>query len=264
MSRFVGIIGMGIVGSALYTTLVPGQTICFDIDPSLGKNLKKFDLLDNLDLVYVCVPTPTFKKQEIGPVRDVLGTLVDKKYSGIVVIKSTVLYSTIQPFLNKLNIVFIPEFLNASTAIEDIKEPKLIIGHHNIELATRCLRIINEVSTINHRATYCDIEEAINFKYIRNVRNAYNVMFWEFVADIGGARKLKKLMDHFPVSENANIGQDGYHGYGQSDDRSAYDFSACLDKDIRALNSELEEVRGNTHPLLDFLDEYNSKLRTGI
>ena len=136
----LGIIGLGVVGNALYEGF-QGTHDLFVHD--ISKNTVITDVIDNCDLAYICVPTPTNDHTgacDISIVRSVL-TLLPRGFSAV--IKSTVVPGTTQSFheeFPELRIACSPEFLRASNAREDFaNQDILVIGTHHRELAEKIL-----------------------------------------------------------------------------------------------------------------------------
>lgn len=256
----ISIIGMGVVGSAIYNSVAPGllnSVLCFDESRYLPtfNSTTAIDAIQS-ELIFIAVPTPTEDSQDLSILAKILKTLNHKKFEGIIVINSTVLEAFDEEY-PKLKIVISPEFLNATTATDDFKNSEYIVLGGEAIHTSLARRIYNNFFEFNNKVKYemCTAQEAIDFKYLRNVKQAYNLMFWEFVQDqTGNSRKLANMLSNIPASENSISGLDGYRGYGQSNDKTEFNFSACLDKDIRAWDAFKE------HDLLKFLKDYNNKI----
>jgi len=261
----IAIIGMGVVGSAIFSSIKPGLingVTCYDADSKFLKQFASTQAQDlkhqDTDAVFIAVPTPTNDGQDLTILKDILSKLHSKNFEGIVIINSTVLTDISKEF-PKLKIVISPEFLNANSAADDFHNSKyIVLGGESIH-TVRAKSVYDRYFDFNSRVDYelCTSIEAINFKYLRNIKQAYNLMFWEFAQDLTkDSRKMAQMMTNIPVGENSISGLDGYRGYGQSSDKNEHDFSACLDKDIKALIHSTS----NNHKLLEFLDEYNTEI----
>lgn len=127
---YVGIIGLGVVGSALFHNL---KNCIYIKDTQKIKCMGNEDDLMKTDIVFVCVPTPTLRNgsQDIDSVLDACSFLHSANYRGVVAIKSTVLPGTMDYLAKKfhLRLVHNPEFLTARSASEDIvKQPIVLSG----------------------------------------------------------------------------------------------------------------------------------------
>jgi len=127
----IGLIGHGFVGSALAAVFCSKYIIqVYDT--------RKLDLktpntvqtsLQNLmktEIIFICVPTPSLENGacDLSIVESVLNQLIG--YDGIVVVKSTLLPSTLD---STLKLVFNPEFLTEKNAVNDFKNAaRILIG----------------------------------------------------------------------------------------------------------------------------------------
>lgn len=128
----IGIIGLGVVGSAVKYGL-----------SKLGHNIKVHDLTletsinDVLDtrMVFICVPTPSKPNGacDTSIVEEVVRNLCKLDYKGYICIKSTVIPGTTRRLIEETGntkIKFIPEFLRERCATTDFTENHqvLIVG----------------------------------------------------------------------------------------------------------------------------------------
>lgn len=127
------IIGGGVVGSAVYGGLEPGHfSILYDIDQS--KCIGTLDMLSRSDLVFICVPTPTIKGvQDTTALSETIEMLAKRKFTGVIVIKSTVLPGTMAQISSSnknLAICHNPEFVSEKFDLMDFinNESILISG----------------------------------------------------------------------------------------------------------------------------------------
>lgn len=255
----INIIGMGVVGQALLNNVRPNRMKdikCYDLDKDFDTFTPQTELKGNV--TFVCVNTPSHINgtQDPTDLQNILDILVDKAYTGVVIIKSTVLYENIKPYLNTLSIVMCPEFLTAAKANEDFYNTEYLVFGGKLGRAAYEIHLEIFDFQYHPKPEYCTIKEAIDFKYMRNLHQAYNVLFWEGIQDISGnALKMSQMLENLPVGENSNISQGGYRGFGQSLVKGEPNFSACLHKDARALYKSVGD-----HPLLKYVNDYNEGL----
>jgi len=109
----VTIIGNGTVGRAL------GKAI--KIEP-MGKS----DEIINDDVIFICVPTPTKKKQDLSNIEQAILRIKSAK---LIVIRSTILPGTTDNLQkqNDIPIMFVPEFGKEKTMDHDIANPECYI-----------------------------------------------------------------------------------------------------------------------------------------
>ena len=244
----IGIAGFGFVGQALYLSIKDKENVViFNKKPgynTIGELMQS-------DIIFVCLPTPMLDegKQDTGSIGQLMVALAAKGYTGVVAIKSTVLYSTVQPWIGPLNIVVNPEFLNQNTAASDFKQQKLIIlgGTANhcsivIDYYRKCFDIDgHEYIVVPH-------VEACNFKYLHNIYHAYQVLFWNYVYELTGNHRKYALMYEKLTGIKPLLSQvcaDGKMGYG----------GACFPKDIHAMQYD------SPHILTEYMCEFNKLLR---
>ena len=125
----LGISGFGFVGQALFSALnKQGISNCVIHDPP--QKLDNFPKLIQCKIIFCCLPTPDKDgTQEFHYYEDFLDSLIKKEFTGILVIKSTLLYKNIKSYLDKLNIIMNPEFLNQNSAEKDfIEQKKIVLG----------------------------------------------------------------------------------------------------------------------------------------
>lgn len=247
----VGIIGYGFVGQSIDFLLKDDVEVQrYDVKEPYNGN--KQDLLEN-DINFICVPTPAAAggAQDASIVTNWLEFFETLRYKGLVVIKSTVLYRHIKDYESKINLVFNPEFLNQNTFIEDAANQKCIM----IGGEVRNQKILMDFYSYNcdfgsevEDFKFVTLKEACDFKYTRNMYNAYKLLFWEFIQDTtGNARLMSELLKSFPQkSEMSQVGMDGFRGFG----------GACLPKDVLAWDKE------HKHELTRFMLEFNEKLNS--
>ena len=255
MKKDILVIGYGFVGSA--TAAIFDKYWCnisvHDIKPPYNKYKLECEI-NNKDFIIICVGTPSNEDGSINDkaVIDTLDKLVEKNYAGIVIIKSTILYSSIESYFDKLKIVINPEFLSQNTFIEDaFSQDCILLGGNpsNIvkvkELYETCtIKDIKENPNLKFRMVTA--EQAIQFKYMRNIFGAYLVTFWEWVQDqTGNSRLMSDLYKDFKLpSDMTQVGMDGYRGFG----------GACFPKDVKAWNFERDDE------LTKMLIDYNNSL----
>lgn len=131
----IGIIGLGIVGGAIYKSFKLKNIDIYGYD-----KFKKSDTYEQCllcDIIFLCLPTlfneniKEYDKTNIYEVCDLLGKF---NYDGIVVIKSTVEPSTTENLCIKYKLKFVhnPEFLSASSAFEDFhNQTHIVLGKSN-------------------------------------------------------------------------------------------------------------------------------------
>lgn len=140
MELRIGIIGIGVVGTAMMNSFIKkgyeNNKNLFVYDKY--KNINDFDSIVNTDILFLSLPTlydEINKTYNLDAIHENLEKLSMMKYDGLVVIKSTVEPTTTERLSIKYNldIVHNPEFLTARTAEDDFHNQKhIVLGHPTI------------------------------------------------------------------------------------------------------------------------------------
>jgi len=135
----VGIVGHGFVGSAIRMSLEKHMYICntnlfvYDKYKSDSYFSKSLDELLQTQIIFLCLPTlydKNIEKYDLSSLDETIEYLSNKNYSGICLIKSTILPNTTLNYSEKypnLKLIHNPEFLSAKTAFEDFHTQKHIV-----------------------------------------------------------------------------------------------------------------------------------------
>jgi len=128
----VGIAGLGFVGNAIHKAMLKRHLPTFTYD-KYKSDLDPIESLLNTNLVYLCLPTayqPSTQDYDLSPILEVCQYLAEHHYTGLVVIKSTILPGTCRNLAAQhpaLKIINNPEFLTARTAVEDFENQKQVV-----------------------------------------------------------------------------------------------------------------------------------------
>lgn len=269
----IGIVGQGYVGTAVKTVFEKHyETNTYDLN---GKcTCKSMDeLIDNSDIIFVCVPTPMKKDGSCdtsiveGVVGDLNALALTRQCSNrIIAIKSTIPPGTTNR-LNKnhefVSVIFNPEFLTEANFIEDFRNQKrIIIGGQRP--ATTKLRQVYSLVFPNVPIIKTGSKTAEMVKYFTNTFLATKVSF---------ANEMKMICDKINIdydkvveyslydkrignSHLAVPGPDGKDGFGGS----------CFPKDLNALlkvgrdlDLDLFTIRGTWQTNLEVRPEQDWK-----
>jgi len=268
----IGIVGQGYVGTAVKTVFEKHyETNTFDLN---GKcNCKTLhELVNNSDVVFVCVPTPMKKDGGCDTsivedvVRDINENVNSNQDGKIVAIKSTIPPGTTNR-LNKeceyISVIFNPEFLTEANFVDDFKnQNRIIIGGQRP--ATTKLRQVYSLVFPNVPIIKTGSKTAEMVKYFTNIFLATKVSF---------ANEIKMICDKINIdydkvveyslydtrignSHLAVPGPDGKDGFGGS----------CFPKDLNALlkvgrdlDLDLFTIRGTWQTNLDVRPEQDWK-----
>ena len=237
----IGIVGQGYVGTAVKEVFGKHyETNTFDLNGNCScKTLH--ELVNNSDVVFVCVPTPMKKDGSCDTsivesvVRDINETVNSNQDGKIVAIKSTIPPGTTNR-LNKecknISVIFNPEFLTEANFIDDFKnQNRIIIGGERP--STTKLRQVYSLAFPNAKIVKTGSITAEMVKYFTNTFLATKVSFANEMYQICGRLGIDydKVVEYSTYDERlgkshwAVPGPDGHYGFGGS----------CFPKDINAL-----------------------------
>jgi UDPglucose 6-dehydrogenase len=241
----IGIIGYGMVGKAVEYGF--SKTTCVISDPQYNTISIKDVVAANPDAIFVCVPTPT-DDTNYAVLKRVLTDIKNEQYSGITVVKSTIL----PQYLEVFDVVYNPEFLSRATSLEDfVNPPMVLIGGKR---ANELVAVYKQYSTVDLSKVFItDIATASMVKYTMNSFYALKVTFMNQMFDVAQEvgvdwnNVANILLEHpWMGSHHFQVpGPDGQRGFG----------GPCLPKDTKALASAYEL------PLLNTVIELNNKYR---
>ena len=211
------------------------------------------NLIENVEIVFVCVPTPMKKDGscDTSIVESVLQEInICKKENLITVLKSTLKVGSTENFEKKytnLNLVFNPEFLTEANFLEDFKNQKfIIIGSKNRANAER-VKDLYSISFPNAQIMISNHMESELSKYFINCFLAVKVSFaneiyslcQELNIDYDEVLRLVSLENRVGNSHLSVPGPDGKKGFGGS----------CFPKDINSLINLFEKSKVESHVL---------------
>lgn len=257
----IGIIGLGVVGSAVKDGLA-----------SIGHHVKGFDLkfpetsIDDVlgtELCFLSVPTPCAEDGTCNTsiVRDVIGQLDARGYEGLVVVKSTVTPGTtdqLKKDFPRLRFAVCSEFLRERCATEDF------IHHHDVCVIGADTDADYDLVKEAHgslpknfaRLTPLEAEFA---KYFSNVFNALRITFangfYEVCKTMGADyAKIKDAMVKRETIQDVYLdcGED-LRGFG----------GVCLPKDTAAFAALVKRL-GIDVGLFDQIVADNKKFKTTV
>jgi UDPglucose 6-dehydrogenase len=255
----IGIVGLGVVGTACRNGFESiGHTVsCHDI--KLNTTIE--DVL-NTELVYICVPTRTLDNGDcdISILTDIVQNLADRKYTGIVAIKSTVPPGTTQSLMDstKLRICFVPEFLREWCADDDFKL------NHTL-LAVGCNdNTVFDIVKDSHGNLPMQVEqltstEAEILKYYSNAFNSLRIVF---------ANTMFELCDSFDadydkIKETFLLRKTASPDYMNCSGEMRGFGGVCLPKDIKALIKIFNNC-GLNYDLIKSIESDNNKFKKTI
>jgi UDPglucose 6-dehydrogenase len=256
----IGVIGQGYVGTAIKLGFQDHYDILtydkFDLAKSTHSKIS--DIVDETEVIFVCVPTPMRKDGTCytGIVEEVIREINETANGHIVVIKSTVPPGTTDKFnheFSNVTVIFNPEFLTEENFLDDFKnQNRIILG--GSRKGTNKLRQI--YSKVFPKATIVKTgdKHAEMVKYFTNCFLATKVSFanemYSICEQIG--IDYDKVVEYATYDERlgkshwAVPGPDGDFGFG----------GHCFPKDLSAIINEF-----TTYGLLEAVEQVNDQVR---
>jgi UDPglucose 6-dehydrogenase len=223
----IGIVGYGMVGKAVACGF--GKTGKLISDPQYNDLSIGYMVSRNPQAIFVCVPTPT-DNSNYKILREVLDTIKSNNYTGLVIVKSTVLPSV----LSSYDVVYNPEFLSRATYEEDFVNPPFVLFGGTPDKVQQAIDLYKKYSTVNMSVVKTtDIETASLAKYAMNSFYALKVTHMNAIYDVANSigADYAQLVDVLKMqpwmgTHHFNVpGPDGERGFG----------GPCLPKDTKAL-----------------------------
>ena len=259
----VGIIGLGIVGKAIYKDLLNKNINLKIYDKYKNKGIGSIEDTLVCDIIFLCLPTPyeysktTYNKDSIY---DVCNYYSLHNFKGLLVLKSTVEPEITENLSNKynINIIHNPEFLTASSAYNDVKNQNhIVIGitkKVKIELKNKLIKFYN---TYYPNATISILSSTESELMKLGVNTFYSVKIQYFNELYSLSQKLNisfnKVKDAMLKNNWINPmhtlvpGTDGELSYG----------GMCFPKDTNALNQFMIKKNSDNLILNSTIEERN-------
>lgn len=255
----LGIIGMGVVGSANSAgfTLLQHQVITHDI--KFDTEIK--DVLDT-EIVFVCVPTPNLEDDcDTEIVEEVIDDLNALDYKGIVCIRSTVSVGFTEAMIATyphMRICFAPEFLRERCAADDF-----INNHELLAVGTNdpyvYKKIVEAHGHLPKNTKQLSPTEAEILKYYNNTYAALRIVFANIFYEVAEEFDCdySKIKDAYVATGktndlylDVNAQLRGYSGM-------------CLPKDVKAFNTLLRNLDLN-YGLIHYIDADNKQFNKTV
>lgn len=253
----IGIIGKGVVGTAVYEGLQHiGHTVSF-FDPKYPGS-KVEDILDT-ECVFVSVPTNQAPNGDCDTsiVEAVIAELNDKKYGGLIAIKSTVIPGTSDKAAAaypNLKICSAPEFLRAKSALADFmyNHDLLVVGSHRKEDYDLMIKIHGNLPK---QVSCVKPVEAEIIKYFNNVNHSVQIIFANIFYDV-----CKKVGADYKSVYDAIIKRECFNpSYLMCNDNLRGFGGHCLPKDTSAIGNLVKDL-GLDYTMISAAMSDNEKL----
>lgn len=263
----VAIIGLGIVGDAMYKSFF-GKGMILDKNLFVYdkfKKIGKFNSCIDTDIIFLALPTPydeVLKGYDISAIIKTCVKLEENNCNATIVIKSTVEPGTtykLSTNFKKLSFVHNPEFLKAKTAFYDFHNQSHIVLGKSILGNDDKYYIVREFYKNYYpdsEISLCTALESESMKCFLNSFYAIKVQFFTelfLLCKLNGSNfdEIKNLMlknDQIDPSYTQVAGPDGQISYG----------GMCFPKDTNALNKYMERLNAPNAILNATINERNT------
>jgi UDPglucose 6-dehydrogenase len=256
----LGIIGLGVVGSANYAGFELLKHEVLGHDTKFKTTVK--DVIE-AEIVFVCVPTPSFENGSCDTtiVKSVISELNEHDFGGIIAIRSSTVpgfTKSMQELYPKQKICFVPEFVRERCALDDF-----VKDHQMLAIGTTDQYVFNKVKEAHgdypKNVVMLRPTEAEILKYFLNLYAATRVTFANMFYEIAD-----KMKCDYSAIKNAYIktGRAGDMYLDVNEDLRGYG-GMCLPKDTRAIIQLMQDLN------LDFdffktMDKDNKKFKTTV
>ena len=246
----ISIIGLGFVGSAMYESFQQKGINVTGYDKYKNGGVGSLATCIETDLMFLCLPTQYSAETgeyDKSSIIDVLKELVTHKYTGLIVLKSTVEPETTTMLYNMfkdthhLNLLHNPEFLTAKTALHDFhNQDHIVLGKHanckqelvdNLEKLYMAYYPNAEISQCDSNESEC-MKIFVNNFYASKIQlfNEYYALCQKSGIDYDNVKDLM-LKNKWINPMHTNVpGTDGKLSYG----------GYCFPKDTNALCNHMK------------------------
>lgn len=264
----IGIVGQGFVGTAVRKKFEKVfEVVTYDKDNSLSNRDSLVNVVNETDIMFVCVPTPMHSDGscDTSIVEEVIGEISElTDMLGKTLVKTCIIKSTVPPgtttilrdkYWFNLGVVFIPEFLTEANANYDFEnQDRIIIGGDG--------KFVTEIFTTAFPGIpiiTVEPEVAEMLKYVTNIHLAMKVSFanemyalcQKLNIDWNEVIKCAKMDVRLGKTHWNVPGPDGDFGFG----------GHCFPKDLGAL-STMAHNAGVLVRTLDATQEVNDRVRS--
>jgi len=261
----IGIIGLGFVGSAMFKSFSENHVDVVGYDKYKDGGIGTLEQTLGATILFLCLPTlfdEETKEYNKNAIHSVCKQLVENKYQGLAVLKSTIEPETTTLLSKKyptLQICHNPEFLTARTAYEDFHTQKHIVLGKGVNCTDGKMKLLKDFYIKYYpdaEISECSSLESESMKILCNSFYASKIMLFNeyyLLCKKNGSdfNKIKNLMlkNGWINKMHTDVpGPDGKLGYG----------GACFPKDTQALCHYMNQKKTPNKVLESLIKEKNT------
>ena len=266
----IGIIGIGIVGSAILNGFKKLDNLIDINSYDKYKQIGSFNNILTTDILFICVPTQyseqtlEYNKDEL---HNTLRLLQHNNYSGLIINKCTVepLTTENMAIQYKLKIIHNPEFLSAKTNIDDfINQKQIVIGTSSLINKSDLELIQNLYKQYfpNSIQSVCNSTESECMKLFVNNFYAVKIQFFNELYQL-----CTKLNINYDIIKEIMIKNEWIHPMHTQvpgpDNQLSYG-GMCFPKDTNALLEFMKKYKCMSNILESCIEERNQMRNDNI
>lgn len=271
MNELIGIIGKGIVGSAIYNGLTNNNYNVSFYDPNIRDTESLDFVVNNSHILFICVSTPSkddgsIDLSIINSVIDDIMNMLHSSSNKLIIIKSTVVPGTTESYYNKycklynnVKFIYCPEFLDEYTAYNDfINSHKVVIGHTGNSAEVYGSILVKLFTNFTDKDSIYNITstEAEMVKYTTNSYYAMKVVFANTIYEICQKLEINYNNVNNVFTDNPRIGNSHFKIFHKSGRGAG---GKCLPKDLSAL-VDMSGKLDTKYNILPYIQKLNNRL----
>jgi len=259
----ISIIGLGFVGGAIHRSFTEKKITIKTYDKC--KNIGSLEECIDSDIMFLCLPTQyneCTKTYDLKPIHDTCLLLEQYKYTGAVVLKSTLVPTTTATLSNlysNLKILHNPEFLTAKTAYEDFHQQKHIVLGTTLHSNSDLVKQFYHTHYPDANISICTSDESESMKLFCNSFYSVKIQFFNELymlcnkidCDYDTVKELMLNNDWIHPMHTEVPGTDGKLSYG----------GFCFPKDTNALLQFMKK-QSSIHGVLEASICERNRMRT--
>ena len=233
----IGIMGLGVVGAAIYKVMRLFHDEVRGFDTDAGKTRNTLDEVFETDAIFLCLPTSLDDRGRLdtSTMTAYLTQLQMQSYRGLVIIKSTLPLNYLKTARRyDLRVLYCPEFSHEKTVIEEMVSVAYVVMSGSEEDCSEYKKILYWVPT-----ECFQVVDDRTAEMVKLVMNAFACTKVSFVNEIEGICRIHGA-DVEKVMEMLRLDGRCAPAYSYPN-KGAYE-GKCLEKDIQELINSTRSI----------------------